>query len=97
MAKVFGARAPQVPVSSTKPIHGHGLGAAGALEMIVTLGALRDQLAPPTINWQAADEKCPVDPIANEARPMRIQTAMSNSFALGGVNAVLVMQAAEAA
>ncbi len=93
---VFGARAPQVPISSTKPIHGHGLGAAGALEMIVTLGALRDQVAPPTINWREPDERCPVDPVPNEARPMRIDTAMSNSFAFGGINAVLIMQAAAA-
>ena len=97
MGIVFGARMPQVPVSSTKPIHGHGLGAAGALEMIVTLGALREQVAPPTINWREPDEKCPVDPIPNEARPMRMDIAMSNSFAFGGINAVLIMQAAAAA
>ncbi len=95
MNMVFGTR--RVPVSSTKPIHGHGLGAAGALEMVVTLGALRDQVAPPTINWREPDEKCPVDPIPNEARPMRIDTAMSNSFAFGGINAVLVLQVAAAA
>ena len=91
---VFGSRAPQVPISSTKPIHGHGLGAAGALEMVVTLGALRDQVAPPTINWREPDENCPVDAIPNEARPMTIKTAMSNSFAFGGINAVLVLREA---
>jgi nodulation protein E len=94
---VFGDRAPHVPMSSTKPVHGHGLGAAGALEMIVTLGALRDQIAPPTINFKEPDEKCVVDPIPNEARKMPIRLAMSNSFAFGGINAVLVMQAPEAA
>ena len=94
---VFGEGARRVPVSSTKPIHGHGLGAAGALELIVSLGALRDQIAPPTINYIEPDEKCPVDAIPNEARPMGIKTVMSNSFAFGGVNAVLVVQAAEAA
>jgi nodulation protein E len=97
LALVFGNRAPEVPVSSTKPIHGHGLGAAGALELIVTLGALRDQVAPPTINWRERDERCPVDAIPNEARPMRIETAMSNSFAFGGINAVLIARAPEAA
>ena len=93
---VFGERAPHVPISSTKPIHGHGLGAAGALEFVVTMGALRDQIAPPTINWLEPDEKCPVDAIPNEARPMRIRTAMSNSFAFGGINAVLVLEAPDA-
>jgi nodulation protein E len=94
---VFGSRLPDVPISSTKPIHGHALGAGGALELVVTLGALRDQVAPPTINWREPDEKCPVDCIPNEARPMTIKTAMSNSFAFGGINAVLIVQAPEAA
>ena len=94
---VFGNRLPDLPISSTKPIHGHALGAAGALELVVMLGAIRDQVAPPTINWRELDEKCPVDPIANEARPMTIKTAMSNSFAFGGINAVLIAQAADAA
>ena len=91
---VFGERARTLPLSSTKPIHGHGLGAAGALELVVTLSAMRDSIAPPTINFEMTDEKCPVDPIPNTARPMRIQTAMSNSFAFGGINAVLVLREA---
>ncbi len=89
---VFSKRGPHVPVSSTKPIHGHGLGVGGAFELIVTLGALRENVAPPTINWQIADEKCPVDCIPNEARPMPINVAMSNSFAFGGINATLVVR-----
>ena len=89
---VFGNRAPHVPVSSTKPVHGHGLGVGGAFELIVTLGALRENVAPPTINWRVADEKCPVDCIPNEARPMPIKVAMSNSFAFGGINAALVVR-----
>ena len=97
LGMIFGERAAHVPISSTKPIHGHGLGAAGALEFVVTLGAMRDQVAPPTINFLEPDPKCPVDAIPNEARPMRIRTAMSNSFAFGGINAVLVMQVPEAA
>lgn len=94
---VFGKRAPHVPISSTKPIHGHGLGAGGALELVVTLGALREGIAPPTINWRVADEKCPVDAVPNEARQLPIRTAMSNSFAFGGINAVLVVRRVEAA
>ncbi|HLH12277.1 MAG TPA: beta-ketoacyl-[acyl-carrier-protein] synthase family protein [Methylovirgula sp.] len=93
---VFGKRASQIPISSTKPIHGHGLGAGGALELVVTLGALREGVAPPTINWRVADEKCPVDAVPNEARPLPIRTAMSNSFAFGGINAVLVLRRVEA-
>jgi nodulation protein E len=94
---VFGKRASQIPISSTKPVHGHGLGAGGALELIVTLGALREGVAPPTINWRVSDEKCPVDAVPNEGRPLPIRTAMSNSFAFGGINAVLVVRRFEAA
>jgi len=94
---VFGERAPHVPISSTKPVHGHGLGAAGGLEMVVTIGAIREGIAPPTINYKEPDERCPVDAIPNEARKLPIRTAMSNSFAFGGINAVLVIQAADAA
>ena len=97
LGMVFGKRLPHVPISSTKPIHGHGLGAGGALELIVTIGAVRESVAPPTINWQKADEKCPIDPIPNEARPMPIRTALSNSFAFGGINACLLVRRAEAA
>ncbi|MCX8256047.1 Nodulation protein E [Beijerinckiaceae bacterium RH AL1] len=95
--KIFGERGAHVPVSSTKPIHGHGLGAAGVLEFVVSMGAIREQIAPPTINFLEPDEKCPVDAIPNEARPLRIRTVMSNSFAFGGINAVLVIRAPEAA
>jgi nodulation protein E len=94
---IFGTRLPHVPVSSTKPVHGHGLGAAGALELVVTIGAMREGVIPPTINWNKPDEKCPVDPVANEARPASIRVAMSNSFAFGGINATLVLRRAEAA
>ena len=63
----------------------------------MTLGAIRDAVAPPTINFGEPDERCPIDAIPNVARPLRIRTAMSNSFAFGGINAVLVMRAAHAA
>jgi nodulation protein E len=97
LGMVFGKRLPQLPISSTKPIHGHGLGAAGALELVVTIGAVREGVAPPTINWREPDAKCPVDAVPNEARPMPIRTALSNSFAFGGINASLVVRRAEAA
>lgn len=97
LGMIFGKRLPHVPVSSTKPIHGHGLGAGGALELIVTIGALQDGVAPPTINWRGADEKCPIDAIPNEARQLPIRTALSNSFAFGGINACLVVRRTEAA
>lgn len=91
---VFGGRLLNLPVSSTKPIHGHALGAAGALELVVTIGAVRENVAPPTINWREADAKCPVDAVPNEARPMPIRTALTNSFAFGGINASLVVRRA---
>jgi nodulation protein E len=91
---VFGNKLSRIPVSSTKPVHGHGLGASGALELVVTIGALRENVAPPTINWREADVKCPVDAVPNEARPMPIRTALSNSFAFGGINASLVVKRA---
>jgi nodulation protein E len=94
---VFGKKAPVLPVSSTKPIHGHGLGAGGALELAVTIGAVLDNVAPPTINWAVPDEKCPIDAIPNEARPLPIHFAMSNSFAFGGINAVLIVKKIETA
>ncbi len=93
---VFGKRGPHVPVSSTKPVHGHGLGVGGAFELIVTIGALRENVAPPTLNWRVADEKCPVDCVPNEARPLPINLAMSNSFAFGGINATLVVRRLQA-
>jgi nodulation protein E len=91
---VFGNRLSTLPVSSTKPIHGHALGAAGALELVVTIGAVRENVVPPTINWREADVKCPVDAVPNQARPMPIRTALTNSFAFGGINASLVVRRA---
>ncbi|MGJ0391882.1 MAG: beta-ketoacyl-[acyl-carrier-protein] synthase family protein [Methylocystis sp.] len=91
MRAIFGDRPP--PVSSTKPVHGHALGASGGLELCVTIGALRAQIAPPTINFVEPDPKCPVDAIPNEARKMPIRVALSNSFAFGGINGTLVVRA----
>ncbi len=63
----------------------------------MTISAVREGVAPPTINWSMQDEKCQIDPIANEARPMPIAYAMSNSFAFGGINAVLIVKRLETA
>src|ERR1700730_7279174 len=91
---VFGNRLSNLPVSSTKPIHGHGPGAARALALVRTVGAGRANIAPPTINWGEADAKCPVDAVPNVARPVPIRTALTNSFAFGGINASLVVRRA---
>ena len=91
---VFGAHADKLAVSSTKSMHGHGLGAAGALEIVATILALRHQVAPPTANWLERDPKCDLDYVPNEARPMKIRAAVSNSFAFGGLNAVLAVRLA---
>jgi nodulation protein E len=91
LRRVFGDRLPQVPISSTKPIHGHALGAAGAIELAVTLAALREETVPPTANWTTPDPKCDIDCVSGGARRMAIRRAMSNSFAFGGINAVLVL------
>jgi len=94
---VFGNRLGALPVSSTKPVHGHGLGAAGALELVVTINAILENVAPPTMNWVEPDLKCPVDAVPNEARPVPIRVALSNSFAFGGINACLVVRRTEGA
>jgi nodulation protein E len=88
MRGVFGAgRVP--PVSSTKGATGHALGAAGAIEAVATVMAMRGQMAPPTAHFDLADPECDIDVIPNTARPMAIEWALSNSFAFGGLNASL--------
>lgn len=82
-----GVRVP--PISSSKGVLGHGLGAAGALEAVVTVRALAEQVMPPTANCDDPDTDLGLDMIPNEARPARFETALSNSFAFGGLNAVL--------
>ncbi len=90
---VFGAHAGRLAVSSTKSMHGHALGAAGALEAVATILALRDGFLPPTANFTEADPECDLDYIPNQARETRVEAALSNSFAFGGLNAVLVFRA----
>jgi len=89
---VFGPQAAELAVSSTKSMAGHALGAAGALELVAALMAAREGLAPPTINYLGPDPACDLDYVPNEARAMRIDAALSNSFAFGGLNAVLAVR-----
>lgn len=91
---VFGAHADRLAISSNKAVLGHSLGAAGALEAVATVLTLRSQVAPPTANYEEPDPDCDLDVIPNVARDMKIDAAMSNSFAFGGLNAVLVMSRA---
>ena len=93
--RVFGDYGREVAVSSTKPIHGHALGASGGLELAISIHALREQIAPPTINFLDVDPRCPLDVVPNVARKMKIRAAISNSFAFGGINAVLAIRHAE--
>lgn len=89
---VFGDGA--VPVtSSTKAATGHTMGAAGALEAVITVGALREGFVPPTLNFLGPDPNCPLDVCPNAARPADIRVALSNSFAFGGLNVALVLRA----
>lgn len=86
----FGDRAPQLPISSTKALHGHLMGAAGALEFAIAILALRAQTAPPTAHLDQPDPACDLDYIPDGARALATDHVMSNSFAFGGSNAVLI-------
>ena len=90
--RCFGDAADRVAVSSTKSMTGHLLGAAGGLEAGISILAVHHQLAPPTINMDCADPECDLDYVANKARPMKIEYALSNSFGFGGTNAALVFK-----
>jgi nodulation protein E len=90
---VFGVHADRLAVSSTKSMHGHALGAAGALEGVATVLALHRGCLPPTANFTEPDPQCDLDVIPNRARETEVEYALSNSFAFGGLNAVLVFRA----
>jgi 3-oxoacyl-[acyl-carrier-protein] synthase II len=90
--RLLGERAKKVAVNSTKSMTGHLLGAAGGVEAIFSILALRDQISPPTINLHAPDPQCDLDYVPNSARKMLIRTAMSNSFGFGGTNGSLVFR-----
>ncbi|MBI1259366.1 MAG: beta-ketoacyl-ACP synthase II [Chloroflexi bacterium] len=91
--RVFGERAYSVPMSSTKSMTGHGMGATAAIEAIFSILAMRDQIAPPTINLDEADPECDLDYIPNTAREMALRCVMSNSFGFGGHNVSLIFKA----
>jgi len=92
--EVFGAHAKKLAVSSTKSMHGHALGAAGALEAIATILALYYGILPPTANFTEADPECDLDYIPNKPREQKVAAALSNSFAFGGLNAVVAFRTA---
>lgn len=94
LTDVFGAHLARMPVSSTKSMHGHCLNAGGAVELALSALALRHGVLPPTIGFRVPDPDCAIDCVPNQARPARIGTAMSNSFAFGGLNAVLLLRRA---
>jgi len=89
--QAFGFHARRLAVSSSKSMHGHALGAAGALELLATMEALRRGVVPPTINLSEPDPACDLDYVPNTARDQSIQVALSNSFAFGGLNGVLAV------
>jgi len=92
LKKVFGDRAKKVPVSSTKSMTGHLLGGAGGLEAGISVLALRDQILPPTINYENPDPACDLDYVPNKARKAEVVYAISNSFGFGGTNASLLFK-----
>jgi 3-oxoacyl-[acyl-carrier-protein] synthase II len=90
--RAFGEHAYRVPVSSTKSMIGHTLGAAGAIEALICLLAMRDGKLPPTINYEAPDPECDLDYIPNKARDAKVEVALSNSFGFGGHNVSLIFR-----
>ena len=94
--RVLGSLAEGVAVSSTKSMHGHALGASGALELAATALALHHGVVPPTVNYAEADPECDLDYVPNLARPRTLEAALCNSFAFGGLNAVLALRRAPA-
>ncbi|MFY9752695.1 MAG: beta-ketoacyl-ACP synthase II [Candidatus Acidiferrales bacterium] len=92
LKRVFGEKAKQVPISSTKSMTGHLLGGAGGLEAGISVLALRDQILPPTINYETPDPACDLDYVPNQARKAEVEYVASNSFGFGGTNASLVFR-----
>ncbi len=90
--RVFGERAYQVPMSSTKSMTGHGMGATAAIEAIFSILAMRDGIVPPTINLDEPDPECDLDYVPNQARELALDCVMSNSFGFGGHNVSLIFK-----
>ncbi|HUZ03436.1 MAG TPA: beta-ketoacyl-ACP synthase II [Thermomicrobiaceae bacterium] len=95
--RALGAHAARVPISSAKSMMGHLMGATGAIEAMATVLSIRDQILHPTINYETPDPECDLDYVPNVARPATVRVALSNSFGLGGQNAVLAFRRHEAA
>lgn len=89
--QALGEKAYKTPVSSTKSMIGHLIGAAGSVELVATLLAMENSLIPPTINYTTKDPECDLDYVPNEARPAKIKIAMKNSFGFGGKNSILIL------
>jgi nodulation protein E len=92
LRRVFGDHAGRLAVSSTKSMHGHALGAAGAIELLAAIRAITDGIVPPTANFTIPDPNCDLDYVPNEARERAVGAALSNSFAFGGLNAVIALR-----
>jgi beta-ketoacyl-acyl-carrier-protein synthase II len=90
--KVFGEQARRIPMSSTKSVHGHVMGASGAIELVAAVEALRQGVIPPTANFTTPDPECDLDYVPNQAREAKLRAALSSSFAFGGMNAVLIVK-----
>ncbi len=90
----FGAAADDLMISSTKSMHGHLIGGTGAVELLACIMALRDGIIAPTVGYEEPDPECDLDVVPNEARKAKVDVAMSNAFAFGGMNAVLALRAA---
>ena len=90
--RAFGEHAYKMAVSSTKSMTGHLLGAAGVLEAVFSILAIRDGVAPPTINYRTPDPACDLDYVPNVARQLKIDVALSNSFGFGGTNGTLIFR-----
>jgi nodulation protein E len=92
VADVFGPHADRLMISSTKSMHGHLIGATGAVELLACIMALRDGVIAPTIGYEEFDPECALDVVPNEARDARVEVALSNAFAFGGLNAVIALR-----